>query len=121
MAKTEGEGAGRSLPGDFYKSGRVQPTDDDVTGHARLLATEDNEDQDTEGHRAQKASDEESDTEGHRAQKASGDEDDTEGHNLFQSSDYYVQTRTGRQQDVDREARQRALVKEARENKPTKR
>jgi hypothetical protein len=47
--------------------------------------------------------------------------DDTEGHNLFSMSDYYVQSKIGRQVDRDREARQRALVKEARTNKPDRR
>ncbi len=44
-------------------------------------------------------------------------DDDTEGHNLFSMSDYYVQSKMGRQVDRDREARQRALVKEAARNK----
>jgi hypothetical protein len=51
----------------------------------------------------------------------SGDDKDVEGHNLFQMSDYYVQSKTGRQADIDRSARQSAQVKEARKNKPESR
>ena len=53
---------------------RFQAADDDDTeGHRALKATDD----DVEGHRFQAADDD--DTEGHRALKAS-DDDDTEGH-----------------------------------------
>jgi hypothetical protein len=48
-------------------------------------------------------------------------EDDTEGHNLLAMSDYYVQARIGRQEDIERHARQQALVKEAKSQKPQKR
>ena len=51
----------------------------------------------------------------------SGDDKDVEGHNLFQMSDYYVQSKTGRQADIDRSARQSAQIKEARKNKPESR
>ena len=48
--------------------------------------------------------------------------DDTAGHNLFALSDYYVQSKMGRQADRDREAHLRALIKEARnKNKPERR
>ncbi|MEO6351395.1 MAG: hypothetical protein ABIP53_12155 [Candidatus Limnocylindrales bacterium] len=51
----------------------------------------------------------------------STDEQDVEGHNLFSMSDYYVQSKMGRQSDLERDAKQRAQVKEARQNKPEKR
>jgi hypothetical protein len=51
----------------------------------------------------------------------SADEDDTEGHNLLAMSDYYVQSKMGRQADIDRDARQRSLVKEAKNTKPEQR
>jgi hypothetical protein len=51
----------------------------------------------------------------------SSDEDDVEGHNLLAMSDYYVQSKMGRQADIDRDARQRSLVKEAKTTKPEQR
>jgi hypothetical protein len=48
-------------------------------------------------------------------------EDDVEGHNLLAMSDYYVQSKMGRNADIEREARQRALAKEAKSTKPEQR
>ena len=46
--------------------------------------------------------------------------EDTEGHNLFTLSDYYVNDKIGRARDFEREARDAALVKEARARKKDK-
>jgi len=47
-------------------------------------------------------------------------EDDTEGHSLLLDTDYYMQ-RKSRDAEVEREARERRQVKEARSNKPERR
>jgi len=47
--------------------------------------------------------------------------DDTEGHNLFALSDFYVNSKIGRQVDFEREARQNTLAKEARARKKERR
>ena len=47
-------------------------------------------------------------------------EDDTEGHSLLLDTDYYVQ-RKSRDAELEREARERRQVKEARTNKPERR
>ena len=109
MARTEDEG-GRSRPGSDGAVRRVQPTEDDVEGHAKLQRNATGED-DVEGHAKLQRN----------ATGGDDEEQDTEGHNLFAMSDYYVQSKMGRQKDIDRDARQRALVKEAKEQKPTKR
>ena len=49
------------------------------------------------------------------------DTDDTEGHNLFALSDYYVNSKAGRQVDFEREARHNTLAKEARARKKERR
>ena len=89
----DGDSRKPTRPGEeeAVRRAQVQPTDEDVAGHALRGGQETNE--------------------------RSEDEQDTEGHNLLAMSDYYVQSKTGRQADVDRDARQRALVKEAKESK----
>ncbi len=47
-----------------------------------------------------------------------GEEDDTEGHGLLLDTDYYINRKVGRDAEVERQARERRLVKEARPNKP---
>jgi hypothetical protein len=46
------------------------------------------------------------------------DEEDTEGHGLLLDTDYYIQRKMGRDADIEREARHRRELKEARPNKP---
>jgi hypothetical protein len=53
--------------------------------------------------------------------KQGGSEDDTEGHSLLLDTDYYVQRKAGRDAEIEREARERRQVKEARTNKPERR
>ena len=53
--------------------------------------------------------------------KQGGSEDDTEGHSLLLDTDYYLQRKAGRDAEIEREARERRQVKEARTNKPERR
>jgi hypothetical protein len=53
-----------------------------------------------------------------RESKKGQEEDDTEGHGLLLDTDYYVNRKVGRDAEVERQARERRLVKEARPNKP---
>ena len=50
--------------------------------------------------------------------KKSQDEEDTEGHGLLLDTDYYIQRKVGRDAELEREARERRRIKEARPNKP---
>ena len=50
--------------------------------------------------------------------KKTQDEDDTEGHGLLLDTDYYIQRKVGRDAELEREARERRRIKEARPNKP---
>lgn len=45
-------------------------------------------------------------------------EEDTEGHGLLADTDYYLNRKMGRDADLEREARDRQRLKEARPNKP---
>lgn len=49
------------------------------------------------------------------------DEPDTEGHGLLLDADYYIQRKSGRDADLERELRERQRAKEARPNKPERR
>lgn len=53
--------------------------------------------------------------------KKAGAEDDTEGHSLLLDTDYYLQRKSGRDAEMERELRERRQVKEARTNKPDRR
>jgi hypothetical protein len=53
-------------------------------------------------------------------ERKSESEDDVEGHSLLLDTDYYIQ-RKGRDAEMEREARERRQVKEARTNKPEQR
>lgn len=53
-----------------------------------------------------------------RERKQGQDEEDTEGHGLLLDTDYYIQRKTGRDAEIEREARERRQAKEARPNKP---
>jgi hypothetical protein len=66
----------------------------------------------------------EQDVEGHRANRATEtgsdeptDEQDVEGHGLLLDTDYYINRKMGRDAEIEREARERRRVKEARPNK----
>lgn len=50
-----------------------------------------------------------------------GPEDDTEGHSLLLDTDFYIQRKVGRDAEIEREARERRQIKEARTNKPERR
>jgi hypothetical protein len=50
--------------------------------------------------------------------KKTSDEEDTEGHGLLLDTDYYIQRKVGRDAELEREARERRRIKEARPNKP---
>ena len=50
-----------------------------------------------------------------------GSEDDTEGHSLLLDTDYYIQRKAGCDAEIEREARERRQIKEARSNKPERR
>jgi hypothetical protein len=54
-------------------------------------------------------------------QRPSESTDDTEGHGLLLDTDYYIQRKSGRDAQVEREARERRLLKEARVNRPERR
>jgi hypothetical protein len=54
-------------------------------------------------------------------ERKGGTEDDTEGHSLLLDTDYYIQRKAGRDAEIEREARERRQVKEARSNKPERR
>ncbi len=47
--------------------------------------------------------------------------DDTEGHSLLLDADYYIQRKAGRDAEIERQARERRQIKEARPNKPDRR
>ncbi len=53
-----------------------------------------------------------------RDSKKGPEEDDTEGHGLLLDTDYYINRKLGRDAELEREARDRRRVKEARPNKP---
>lgn len=53
-----------------------------------------------------------------RDSKKGQDEDDTEGHGLLLDTDYYINRKLGRDAELERQARERRRVKEARPNKP---
>jgi hypothetical protein len=53
--------------------------------------------------------------------KKKGAEDDVEGHSLLLDTDFYIQRKSGRDAEIDREARERRQAKEARPNKPERR
>ncbi|MDQ3938246.1 MAG: hypothetical protein M3253_06145 [Chloroflexota bacterium] len=49
------------------------------------------------------------------------DEQDTEGHGLLLDADFYIQRKSGRDAEIERETRERQRAKEARPNKPERR
>jgi hypothetical protein len=49
------------------------------------------------------------------------DEEDTEGHGLLLDADFYIQRKSGRDADIEREVRERQRAKESRPNKPERR
>lgn len=49
-----------------------------------------------------------------------GSEDDTQGHSLL-DTDFYIQGKAGRNAEIERQARERRQIKEARTNKPERR
>ena len=53
-----------------------------------------------------------------RESKKGQEEDDTEGHGLLLDTDYYINRKLGRDAEIEREARDRRRIKEARPNKP---
>jgi hypothetical protein len=46
------------------------------------------------------------------------EEEDVEGHGLLLDTDYYINRKMGRDAELEREARERRRIKEARPNKP---
>jgi hypothetical protein len=50
--------------------------------------------------------------------KPEGSEDDVEGHSLLLDTDYYIQRKSGRDAELERQAREKRQAKEARSNKP---
>jgi hypothetical protein len=52
---------------------------------------------------------------------AKPEEDDTEGHGLLLDTDFYIQRKTGRDAEIEREARERRQIKESRPNKAERR
>jgi hypothetical protein len=49
------------------------------------------------------------------------DDADVEGHSLLLDTDYYIQRKSGRDAELEREVRERRQAKEARTNKPERR
>jgi hypothetical protein len=49
------------------------------------------------------------------------DEEDTEGHGLLLDTDFYIQRKSGRDAEIEREVRERQRAKESRPNKPERR
>ena len=50
--------------------------------------------------------------------KKGKEEDDVEGHGLLLDTDFYINRKVGRDAELEREARERRRIKEARPNKP---
>jgi hypothetical protein len=50
--------------------------------------------------------------------ETSKEEEDVEGHGLLLDTDYYINRKMGRDAELEREARERRRIKEARPNKP---
>lgn len=50
--------------------------------------------------------------------KKGKEEEDVEGHGLLLDTDFYINRKVGRDAELEREARERRRVKEARPNKP---
>lgn len=46
------------------------------------------------------------------------EEEDVEGHGLLLDTDYYINRKVGRDAELERQARDRRVAKEARPNKP---
>ena len=50
--------------------------------------------------------------------KKGQEEDDVEGHGLLLDTDFYINRKVGRDAELERQARERRQIKEARPNKP---
>src|SRR5688572_5294311 len=90
--------------------------DQDVEGHRAQRAAGGDE-MDAEGFARRGASEGDEDTEGHAARRATEGEEDVEGHGLLLDTDFYINRKMGRDADLEREARDRRNAKEARPNK----